>query len=112
MSPKSYLSFLTRLRKKFISLVAVIILGLLLINNPNPLTHKCVPNFRTQLGLSSEGYPYDKGFCPDGQYPVLKWGQEDAVTRSVAELFFVVVPLLILTPLIFIYLAHRKNNGS
>lgn len=93
---------------KRIAYAALIIFVLsIYIQIPTPQTHTCVPNIRTQIGLSSEGYPYDRGFCEEGYYPEMKWGLEDVYSNSIAQLFLVWLPLSLLIPLAVMLLAPR-----
>jgi hypothetical protein len=109
----SYVTLLQKLRKQAIYLILFVLLGGLLIQNPNPVTHTCIPNFRTELGLSSEGYPahepYTQHFCKPGYYPVLRFGQDNKVTQNFAILMFVIVPALILVPLGYVFYVKRDG---
>lgn len=109
----NYVTLLQKFKRRAIYLILFVLLGGLLIQNPNPITHNCVPNFRTQMGLSSEGYPaqepYTQHFCKPGYYPVLRFGQDNKVTQNFAILIFVIVPALIVVPLI--YILHSKRDS-
>jgi hypothetical protein len=109
MSPELFLKLFNRIRKQFFVAVFIIFLGGLLTSYPNTVTHKCVPNFRTQMGLSSDGYPYEKRFCPEGYYPQLKWGEGQAASRAL-EIFLFILPVLFLLPLTYMLLAKRHKN--
>jgi hypothetical protein len=91
--------------------VVIFLLGGFLLEHPNSVTHKCEPNVRTVMGLSSEGYPYEKHFCEEGYYPVLKWGQAQ-IENSAVELFVILIPALLLLPVIFILANQRKKKGD
>jgi hypothetical protein len=111
------LTIFEKLGKRFAVLCILVVLGLTLIQFPNPVTHECVPNIRTQMGISSEGYPtsetYAQHFCEDGYYPVLKFGQDAATEDKIIMLFFVLLPLLLLTPTAIILIDRsNKQNAS
>lgn len=93
------IAVLTRLNKRmaYAALVAVVLS--FLIQVPNSLTHTCVPTVRTQMGLSSEGYPYERHFCNEGYYPELKWGLEEVYNNTLIQIFLVLVPLSLLIPM-------------
>ena len=110
----NYLKFLRKASKRFIVLAILFLIGTTLIDLPNPVTHECVPNMRTQMGLSSDGYPmkesYTQHFCKPGYYPVLRFGQDEATAQRAAMLFLVVIPVLGLAPLIYILIARRIHR--
>ena len=110
-----FAEFLHKLTRRGAILAILVVAGIFLINHPNPVTHKCVPNFRTQMGLSSEGYPqdapYTQHFCKTGYYPVLKYGQDGATTTRLEYLLFGVVPIGLISIAAYIIYAGRRSKS-
>jgi len=112
----TYTKLLRKISKRIASLGLLIVAGLILIQTPNSITHTCVPNVRTTMGLSSEGYPaagpYTQHFCKTGHYPVLKYGQDAATTTRLVILLFALVPLALVLPVLYILWANHTKRGK
>jgi|ERR1700741_3160925 len=105
----TYIKLLDKISKRFVTLGLILIIGFTLLQYPNPITHECVPNVRTQLGLSSEGYPYQKHFCDDGYYPVLKFGLEDKLANDI-QVFGILLAMMGLVPVAYLIITDRLRN--
>lgn len=109
MSPSRYIELLGKLQKKLLVAALVILVIGSASEIPNSVTHKCVPNVRIQMGLSSDDYGLKSYFCPNGYYPVLKWG-EDQLNSAWAEVFFVIIPVSLLLPSFFLLMQRRQDK--
>jgi hypothetical protein len=87
--------------------VIMVVLAASLMQAPNPVTHVCIPNLRTEMGISSEGYPVNRHFCEDGYYPVLKFGQDQAIDNRIKTIS-VLLPILLLSPVAMILINRKK----
>lgn len=104
-----YIKLSERIARRFVTLAIIFLVGSVLLQFPNPVTHECVPNGRTILGLPSDGYPYNKYFCNEGYYPVLRFGLEDFYANAITQMFIVLI-LMGLVPAAYIIIASERKS--
>lgn len=108
---RGYIGILKRYSKGFLyASLTILILGII-VQTPQPLTHRCVPNFATQLGVINENYPTKRYFCKVGYYPELKWGLQGVYDSAITKLFLFYVPAMALIPTGYIIVSeHLKSS--
>jgi hypothetical protein len=109
-----YIKLGRKLDRKFIFLGLFIIIAFSIMSFPNPLTHECTPNFRTQLGIKGDfpDEPQKHYFCRPGYYPVLRFSLENTVENAVKEFVFIVIPLMGLLTVAYILSTSYKNRKN
>jgi uncharacterized membrane protein YwzB len=76
---------------------------------PNSVTHKCVPTLQTELGVTDASNSRERGFCPEGYYPELKWGLKDGEDQD-TNLFILYTILAGIIPAAFLIYIIEKSE--